>query len=108
MGPVGGGFESRGFGDMAVLVNGGKTALVTLHALDREAGGSDLRVRYDIGRVRETLAMQQGMMHEPSVLPVLRPPPGVRMRSEGHGGGGWRWSRAGTPQNEDAPVDVGT
>src|SRR5260370_37345097 len=93
MGPVGGGFESRGFGDMAVLVNGGKTALVTLHALDRDAGGSDLRVRYDIGRVREMLAMQQGMMHEPSVLPVLRPPPGVRSRSEGHGCVAWRWSR---------------
>ncbi len=108
MGPVRGGFESRGFGDMAVLVNGGNTALVTLHALDREAGGSDLRVRYDIGRVRETLAMQQGMMHEPSVLPVLRPPPGVRMRSEGHGGGGWRWSSGATAETDMAPMELWT
>ncbi len=106
MGPVRGGFEPRGFGDMAVLVNESKTALITLHALDRETAGSDLRVRYDIGRVSEMLAMQQGMTHESSVLPVLRPPPGVRMRSEGHGGGGWRWSSGATAETDMAPMEL--
>jgi hypothetical protein len=106
MGPVRGGFESRGFGDMAVLINESKTAMITLHALDREAGGSDLRVRYDIGRVREMLAMQQGMTRETSVLPVLRPPPGMRMRSEGHGGDGRRWSSSATAETDVAPMEL--
>ncbi len=105
-GPVRGGFEPRGFGDIAVLVDDGKTAMVTLHALDREAGGSDLRVRYDTGRVGEMLAMRRSMAHEQSVLPVLRPPPGVLMRSEGGGGGGWRWSSAATAETDMAPMEL--
>ena len=51
MGPVRGGFEPRGIGDMVVLVNKSETAIITLHALDLEAGGSDLRVRYDVGQL---------------------------------------------------------
>jgi hypothetical protein len=106
IGPVRGGFESRGFGDMAVLLNENKSAMVTLHALDREAGGSDLRVRYDSGHVREMLAMRQSATRETSMLPVLRPPPGVRMRSEGGGGGGGRWSSIATAQTDMAPMEL--
>ncbi len=106
MAPVRGGFEPRGFGDMAVLVNGNNTAMVTLHALDRAEGGSDLRVRYDTGQVREMLAMQQSATRETSVLPVLRPPPGVRMRPEGHGGGGWSWSSVAKAETDMAPMEL--
>jgi hypothetical protein len=106
MGPVRGGFEPRGFGDMAVLVNGNNTALVTLHALDRAAGGSDLRVRYDTGHVREMLGMRQSATRETSVLPVLRPPPGVRMWPEGHGGGSWSWSSAAKAETDMAPMEL--
>jgi len=106
MGPVRGGFEPRGFGDMVVLVNKSKTAIITLHALDLEAGRSDLRVRYDVGRVGEMLAMRHSMNPEASVLPILRPPPGVRMRSEGGGGGGGRWSSIATAQTDMAPMEL--
>jgi hypothetical protein len=106
IGPVRGGFESRGFGDMAFLVNKRQTAIVNLHALDREEGGSDLRVRYGTGHVGDMLAMRQGMPNETSPLPVLRPPPGVRMRPEGHGGGGARWSSSAQATTGLAPVEL--
>jgi hypothetical protein len=106
VGPVRGGFESRGFGAMAFLIDKRQTAVVNLHALDREEGGSDLRVRFTARNVGAMVAMQQGISHETSPLPLLRPPPGVRMRSEGHGGGGARWSSAARATTELAPMEL--
>lgn len=64
MGPVRGGFESRGFGEMASLVDKRQTAIVNL--LDREAGGSDLRVRHNTAYVEEMLSIRPGMPSETS------------------------------------------
>ena len=106
MGPVRGGFESRSFGDMAFLVDKRQRAVVNLHALDREDGGSDLRVRYSTAHVDDMLANWQRIPYEASPLPLLRPPPGVRMRSEGHGGGGTQWSSKARARTELAPMEL--
>jgi len=106
MGPVRSGFESRGFGDMAFLVDKRRKAIVNLHALDREDGRTDLRVRYSTANVDAMLAMRQRSPYETSPLPLLRPPPGVRMRSEGHGGGGAEWSSRARAQTERPPTEL--
>ena len=81
---------------MAFLVDKRGRAIVNLHALDREDGRTDLRVRYSTANVDEMLAMRQRSPYETSPLPLLRPPPGVSMRSEGHGGGGAHTERPPT------------
>jgi hypothetical protein len=106
MGPFRGGFEARGFGDMAFLADQRQTAMVNLHALDRADGGTDLRVRYNTAHVEEMLSMRRGMPHETSPLPRLRPPQGVRMQPEGHGGGGGRWSSAARARTEMMPMQL--
>ena len=105
--PGGGGFDVHGFGQMTLLVNKAKSALVFLHGTDREEGGSDLRVRYDPVHAPETLMnIGRAMRHEESILPRLKPPPGVRLRPEGTGGGGGRWRSDAGAQTEMAPMEL--
>ena len=44
-----------------------------------------------------------GMPAEARVLPVLNPPPGIRLRGEGGGGGGGSWTSTAVADG-DAPV----
>jgi hypothetical protein len=105
--PGGGGFESRALGTMTLLVNKAESAIVFLHARDREDGGSELRVRYDPADAQELMAnMGGGMRHEESILPQLKPPPGVRFRPEGTGSGGGRWKSDARAQTELAPMEL--
>ena len=65
LGPARGGFESRGFGDMAILVNEGQTAIVNLHAsivkkVEAPAG------RYNMAHGDDMLATRQGMPRQTS------------------------------------------
>ncbi len=105
--PGGGGFESRSLGTMTLLVNKSESAVVFLHGRDREDGGSELRVRYDPADAQELVAnMGSGMRHEESILPHLKPPPGVRFRPEGTGSGGGRWKSDARAQTEMAPMEL--
>jgi len=103
----GGGFEVRGFGQMTLLADKAKSAMIILHATDREEGGSELRVRYDPVHAPETIRnIGRGMRHEESMLPPLKPPPGVRLQSEGTGGGGGRWKSDARAQTEMVPMEL--
>ncbi|TMF98069.1 MAG: hypothetical protein E6I10_05705 [Chloroflexi bacterium] len=105
--PGAGGFDAHGFGQMTLLANKPKSALVFLHGTDREEGGSELRVRYDPVHAPETLMnIGRAMQHEESILPRLKPPPGVRLRPEGTGGGGGRWRSDAGAQTEMAPMEL--
>jgi hypothetical protein len=105
--PGGGGFDVHGFGQMTLLANKPKSEMVFLHGTDREEGGSELRVRYDPVHAPETLMnMSRAMRHEESILPRLKPPPGVRLRPEGTGGGGGRWKSDARAQTEMAPMEL--
>jgi hypothetical protein len=105
--PMGGGFEARGFGEMRSLVDREKSAMIFLHAMDREDGGTELRVRYDAEHAPEMIEnMGRGMRHEASMLPRLKPPPGVKLQPEGTGGGGGRWKSEARAQTEMAPMEL--
>ena len=105
--PGGGGFDVHGFGQMTLLANKPKSAIVFLHGTDREEGGSELRVRYDPVHAPEMLMnIGRAMRHEETILPRLKPPPGVRLRPEGTGGGGGRWKSDARAQTEMVPMEL--
>jgi hypothetical protein len=103
----GGGFESRGLGAMTLLVDKAESAIVFLHATDREDGAAELRVRYDPVHAQDMIAnIGPGMRHEESILPQLKPPPGVKFQPEGTGGGGGRWKSDARARTEMAPMEL--
>jgi hypothetical protein len=105
--PGGGGFDVHGLGQMTLLVNKPKSAIVFLHGTDREDGGAELRVRFDPVHAPETIMnMNRAMRQEESILPRLKPPPGVRLQPEGTGGGGGRWKSDARAQTEMAPMQL--
>lgn len=105
--PPSGGFQNRTIMGMTLLVDKGKSAMVFLHAADREGGGAELRVRYDPVHAQDMLAnIGQGIRHEESILPELKPPPGVKFLPEGTGGGGGRWKSDARAQTEMAPMEL--
>jgi hypothetical protein len=106
-GPRGGGFEPQGFGAMSSLVHRKKSAALFLHATDLEGSATELRVRYDADHALEMIAnMGHGMPPEASMLPRLKPPPGVKFHPEGGGGGGGRWKSEARAQTEMAPMEL--
>ena len=105
--PMRGGFDAGSFPDMSLLVERRKSAVVNLQATHREDGGSELRVRYDPVRAQETIAnIARITRHEESILPRLKPPPGVRIEPEGTGGGGGVWKSDARAQTEMAPMEL--
>jgi hypothetical protein len=107
--PPGGGFQHRAMMRSTLLVDKGKSAMVFLHSADREDGGAELRVRYDPVHAQDMLAnIGQGMRHEESILPELKPPAGVMFLPEGTGGGGGRWKSDARAQTEMAPMELET
>ena len=105
--PPGGGFQHRAMMGSTLLVDKGKSATVYLHAADREDGGAELRVRYDPVHAPEALAnIRRGTHHEESVLPTLKPPPGVKLQPEGTGGGGGTWRSDARAHTEMASSEL--
>ncbi len=105
--PMRGGFDAGSFPEMSLLVERRKSAVVNLQATHREDGGSELRVRYDPVRAQETIAnIARITRHEESILPRLKPPPGVRIEPEGTGGGGGVWKSDARAQTEMAPMEL--
>ena len=102
----GGGFQFRGFGEMTLLVDKAKSALVFIQAMDREEGGTELRVRYHPEGAQEMLSNMGGVRHEESMIPNLKPPPGVKLHPEGLGGGGGRWKSDARAQTDMAPMEL--
>jgi hypothetical protein len=105
--PPSGGFLHRTMMGMTLLVDKGESAMVFLHAADREDGGAELRVRYDPVHGQDAMAtIRRGTHNEESVLPALKPPPGVKLQPEGTGGGGGRWKSDARAQTEMAPMEL--
>jgi hypothetical protein len=105
--PMRGGFQFRGFGEMTCLVDKTKAAIIFIQAMDRETGGTELRVRYHPGGAQETIRNMGGdMRQEESMIPNLKPPPGVKFRPEGMGGGGGRWQSGARAETEMAPTEL--
>ena len=105
--PPGGGFQHRAMMGSTLLVDKRESAMVFLHAADREDGGAELRVRYDPVHGQDYMAtIRSGMTHEVSMLPQLKPPPGVKFLPEGTGGGGGRWKSDARAQTEMAPMEL--
>jgi hypothetical protein len=106
-GPMRSGFQPFGLGDMSMLSDKEKTVVLNLHATDREGGGSVLRVRYDAGGAAGVMARaERGIPYEASLLPQLKPPPGVRMWPEGGGGGPGQWTSNARAETEMAPMEL--
>jgi hypothetical protein len=105
-GPMRGGFDA-GFPEMSLLVDRKKSEAVVLQAMHREGGGSELRVRYDPVHAQDTIVnIARVTRHEESILPRLKPPPGVRIHPEGMGGGGGVWKSDARAQTEMAPMEL--
>ena len=107
--PPGGGFQHRAMMGSTLLVDKGESAMVYLHAADRQDGGAELRVRYDPVHAQDMLANLGRVMDREegfSVLPNLKPPPGVKFLPEGMGGGGGRWKSDARAQTEMAPMEL--
>jgi len=106
-GPMRGGFEPGAFPEMSLLVERRKSVAVVLQAMHREGGGSELRVRYDPAHAEEMIANATRMtQHEESMLPRLKPPPGVRLHPEGMGGGAGMWQSNARAQTEMPPTEL--
>jgi hypothetical protein len=104
--PMRGGFDG-GFPETSLLVERQKSFAVVLQAIDREDGGSELRVRYDPVHAQDMIANVARRTHrEESMLPSLKPPPGVRLRPEGTGGGGGMWKSDARAQTEMPPMEL--
>jgi hypothetical protein len=105
-GPMRSGFDA-GFPEMSLLVDRKKSEAVVLQAMHREGGGSELRVRYDPIHAREMIANRvRSTRHAESMLPRLKPPPGVRLHPEGMGGGGAFWKSDAQAQTEMPPMEL--
>ncbi|TMD46548.1 MAG: hypothetical protein E6I86_12020 [Chloroflexi bacterium] len=105
--PPSGGFQHRAMMGSTLLVAKGESALVYVHAADREDGGAELRVRYDPVHGQDVMAnIRRGTQYEESVLPDLKPPPGVKLQPEGTGGGGGTWRSDARAHTEIAPTEL--
>jgi hypothetical protein len=105
--PPGGGFQHRAMMGSRLLVAKGESAMVYVHAADREDGGAELRVGYDPVHIQDMLAnLGPALDPEASVLPQLKPPPGVRLQPEGMGGGGGTWRSDARAHAELAPTEL--
>ena len=103
-----GGFETGGMPLAAVLINARKQTKVYIQAFG-EGDNSVLRVRFHRASREEVsidLDVDAGLDRSP--LPVLRPPPGVRLLGGGMGGGGGVWSTEAKATTEMSPVDLET
>lgn len=107
-GPMRGGFEMGAFPEMSLLVERQKSLAINLQAMHREDGGIELRVRYDPVHALDMISnlARRRAMEEGSVLPRLKPPPGVRLRPEGGGGGAGMWKSDAHAQTEMAPIEL--
>jgi len=107
-GPMRGGFDVSGFPETSLLVKREKSVAINLQAMHREDGTSELRVRYDPVHAQDTIANlgRRRIMQERSILPRLKPPPGVRLRPEGMGGGAGVWKSDAQAQTEMAPIKL--
>jgi hypothetical protein len=102
-----GGFNVEWFPEMSLVVDRRKSVAVSLQAMYREDGGSELRVRYDPAQAEEMIAnIARATRHEESILPALKPPPGVRLRPEGMSGGGGMWKSDARAQTEMLPMEL--
>ncbi len=105
--PMRGGFDAGGFPEMSLLVERRKSVAVNLQATHREDGGSELRVRYDPVHARDMIAnIARATRHDESILPRLKPPPGVRLLPEGVSGGGGTWKSDAQAQTEMPPMEL--
>jgi hypothetical protein len=105
--PMRGGFDVGGFPEMSLFVERRKSVAVNLQAMHREDGGSELRVRYDPVHAEHMIAnLSRITRHEESMLPRLKPPPGVRIHPEGGSGGGGTWKSDARAQTEMAPMEL--
>jgi hypothetical protein len=102
--PMRGGFDG-GFPETSLLVERQKSVAVVLQGTHREDGGSELRVRYDPVHAEDMIANIAHIgRHEESILPRLKPPPGVRLRPEAVSGGGGTWKSDAQAQTEMLPM----
>ncbi len=106
--PMRGGFDAGGFPEMSLLVERQKSVAINLQAMQRDDRGSELRVRYDPVNARDMIAnLARGqIMREGSILPRLKPPPGVRLRPEGGGGGSGMWKSDAQAKTEMVPMEL--
>lgn len=105
--PMRGGFDAGSFPETSLLVERAKSAVVNLQATHREDGGSELRVRYDPVHAQTTIAnIARITRHEESILPRLKPPPGVRVEPEGMSGGDRVWKSDARAHTEMAPMEL--
>lgn len=100
-----GGFEGSGFPLSSVLVHLTKRTHVYIQVF-AEQQRSVLRAIYHakVDNLEDDPALHEERGRSP--LPALRPPPGVRMQSEGSGGGGGRWSSAAKARTEMPPMEL--
>jgi hypothetical protein len=105
--PMRGGFDG-GFPETSLLVERQKSVAINLQAMQRDDGGSELRVRYDPVHARDMIAnLARGqIMREGSILPRLKPPLGVRLRPEGGGGGSGMWKSDAQAKTEMVPMEL--
>ncbi len=106
--PMRGGFAAGGFPEMSLLVERKKSVAVNPQAMHRDGGGTELRVRYDPVHAQDMIANLARIRghDEPSMLPRLTAPPGVRLHPEGVGGGGGMWKSEGRALTEMPPVEL--
>lgn len=107
-GPIRGGFAVGGFPETSLLVERQKSVAINLQAMHREDGGIELWVRYDPVHAQDMISSlaHQRIMQEESILPRLKPPPGVRLRPLGMGGVGGVWKSDAQAQTAVAPMEL--
>jgi hypothetical protein len=101
-----GGFAGGGDPRTSVLVNVTKKIRVYLQSSDLQEA-SLLHVHYHPpteGELPDDLSPQAAPGRSP--LPGLKPPPGVRIKSSGTGGGGTGWSAEANAQTEMPPMEL--
>jgi hypothetical protein len=105
-----GGFDA-GFhmGPTAIFVNEKAVSSLFIAARHVKSGRTEVGLRYDREAAANMMANMPGPGPEPpewDVLPELRPPPGIKLQSQGSHGGGGSWTSEARAQTEMPVPDM--
>jgi len=97
-----------GMGPTAIFVNDAAVSALWIDAREADGGRTEVGLRYDRENAADMVNMPRPGPESPEwdVLPELRPPPGIKLQSQGSHGGGGSWTSEARAQTEMPVPDM--